>query len=67
MVIVPSYNEGKAVRQTVQQLLAARMRVVVVDDGSRDETPEVLRGLNIDYVRHPVNLGQGAALQTGMT
>jgi glycosyltransferase involved in cell wall biosynthesis len=67
MVIVPSYNEGKAVGATVQRLLAAGFRVVVVDDGSRDDTPDVLRALPVDYIRHPVNLGQGAALQTGMT
>jgi glycosyltransferase involved in cell wall biosynthesis len=67
MVIVPSYNEGKAVGATVQRLLAAGYRVVVVDDGSRDDTPDVLRALPVDYIRHPVNLGQGAALQTGMT
>jgi glycosyltransferase involved in cell wall biosynthesis len=47
-------------------LLAAGYRVVVVDDGSTDETPEV-RHLPIVYLRHAVNLGQGAALQTGMT
>jgi glycosyltransferase involved in cell wall biosynthesis len=67
MVIVPAYNEAKAVGATVERLLAAGFRVVVVDDGSRDDTAEVLRPLAIDYIRHPVNLGQGAALQTGMT
>jgi glycosyltransferase involved in cell wall biosynthesis len=67
MVIVPVYNEGKAVGATVQRLLAAGYRVVAVDDGSRDETPGVLRALPVDYIRHPVNLGQGAALQTGMS
>jgi glycosyltransferase involved in cell wall biosynthesis len=66
MVIVPAYNEGKAVGATVERLLAAGFRVVVVDDGSRDDTPQVVRALAVDYVRHPVNLGQGAALQTGM-
>jgi glycosyltransferase involved in cell wall biosynthesis len=66
IVIVPAFNEGRVVRETVGQLLAAGLRVVVVDDGSHDETPDVLRGLNIDYIRHPVNLGQGAALRTGM-
>jgi glycosyltransferase involved in cell wall biosynthesis len=66
LVIVPAYNEGKAVRATVERLLASGYRVVVVDDGSSDETTEVRR-LPIVYLRHAVNLGQGAALQTGMT
>jgi polyprenyl-phospho-N-acetylgalactosaminyl synthase len=67
MVIVPAYNEGRAVGPTIERLLTAGFRVVVVDDGSRDETREVVCALPVDYVRHPVNLGQGAALQTGMT
>jgi polyprenyl-phospho-N-acetylgalactosaminyl synthase len=66
LVIVPAYNEGKALKATVERLLAAGYKVVVVDDGSTDETPEI-RGLPIVYLRHAVNLGQGAALQTGMT
>ena len=66
LVIVPAYNEGRVVTATVERLLAAGYQVVVVDDGSSDETVEV-RHLPIVYLRHPVNLGQGAALQTGMT
>ena len=66
LVIVPAYNEGRVVTATVERLLAAGYKVVVVDDGSSDDTVEV-RHLPIVYLRHPVNLGQGAALQTGMT
>jgi glycosyltransferase involved in cell wall biosynthesis len=66
VVIVPAFNEGKVVGTTVDQLLSAGHRVVIVDDGSTDNTPEVRR-LPIVYLRHAVNLGQGAALQTGMT
>jgi glycosyltransferase involved in cell wall biosynthesis len=65
LVIVPAFNEGRAVRTTVERLLAAGHRVVVVDDGSSDETMEVRR-LPVVYLRHAVNLGQGAALETGM-
>ena len=66
LVIVPAYNEGSAIQTTVKRLLASGYRVVVVDDGSSDDTAEV-RHLPIVYLRHSVNLGQGAALQTGMT
>jgi len=66
LVIVPAYNEGRVITDTVERLLAAGYQVVVVDDGSSDETMEVRR-LPIVYLRHPVNLGQGAALQTDMT
>jgi polyprenyl-phospho-N-acetylgalactosaminyl synthase len=65
-VIVPAYNEARALRQTLAPLIAAGYRVVVVDDGSTDETAQVLERLSVTVVRHAVNLGQGAALQTGM-
>ena len=66
MVIVPAYNEGSVIQATVHLLLDAGYEVVVVDDGSQDETVAV-RELSVVYIRHAVNLGQGAALQTGMT
>lgn len=65
-VVVPTYNEGGVLRKTIGPLLESGYSVVVVDDGSTDETEDKLRDLAICYVRHPVNLGQGAALQTGM-
>jgi glycosyltransferase involved in cell wall biosynthesis len=42
-----------------------RTHVLVIDDGSRDGTADVARGLGAHVVSHPVNSGQGAALQTG--
>ncbi len=66
-VVIPAYNEGPVIRETVQGVLNAGYRVVVVDDCSQDNTTQQLEGLPAYVVRHPVNLGQGAALQTGMT
>lgn len=66
-VVIPAYNEGRAIRPVVQSLLALTYSVVVIDDGSGDDTWEILNSLPVYAVRHPVNLGQGAALQTGMT
>lgn len=64
-VIVPAYNEGKIIAQTVSRLLEHPYEVVVIDDGSQDETRKLLQGLKIHLLSHPINLGQGAALQTG--
>ena len=50
----------------VQALTAAGYKVVVVDDGSADGTAEAVAALPAHVLRHPVNLGQGAALETGM-
>ena len=64
--VVPAYQEAAVLPATVRDVLAYGYSVVVVDDGSRDGTEEALRGLPVHYVRHATNLGQGAALQTGM-
>jgi len=65
-IIVPSYNEGAVLAETVRALLPLGHEVVVVDDGSRDDPGELLAGLPVHLLRHAINLGQGAALQTGM-
>jgi glycosyltransferase involved in cell wall biosynthesis len=66
-VIVAAYNEGRVLRHTVAPLLEQGYSVVVVDDGSADDTFAAARGLPVHCLRHAVNLGQGAALQTGMS
>lgn len=65
-VIIPCYNEAKVVRQTVTTVLEKGYSVVVVDDCSKDGSKKQLADLPIYYLRHRVNMGQGAALQTGI-
>lgn len=65
-IILPCYNEGFIIRQTVTSLLEFDYNVVVIDDASTDNTCKQLSGLPLYYLRHPVNLGQGAAIQTGI-
>jgi glycosyltransferase involved in cell wall biosynthesis len=65
-VVVPAYNEAARIRDTLDGLLAAYPKVVVVDDGSTDGTFEAAKELAPYVVRHLVNRGQGAALQTGI-
>ncbi len=66
-VVVPAYNEGRVVRASLRPLVEAGYSVVVVDDGSSDNTWRQLKGLGVYRLRHPFNLGQGAALQTGVS
>jgi glycosyltransferase involved in cell wall biosynthesis len=66
-LIVPAYNEGRALAATLAGIVGRRMSVVVVDDGSRDDTASVAAEFPVHVLRHAINLGQGAALQTGMT
>jgi len=65
-VIIPCFNEGAIIRRTVNGVLSCGYTVVVVDDASWDNTREELKGVPAYYIRHQVNLGQGAALQTGI-
>lgn len=63
--IIPAYNEGLAVKDTIDQI-PEDFRVVCVNDGSRDDTLRYLQDTCAEIVSHSVNLGQGAALQTGI-
>lgn len=66
-IIVPCYNEGAVLRETLNGILAlGYSNIVVVDDGSIQNPWQSLEDLPIHFIRHTVNLGQGAALQTGM-
>jgi hypothetical protein len=67
LVIVPALNEEESLPVTLDELArkAPGCRVLVVDDGSRDRTTAVARERGVAVVTHAVNLGVGAALQTG--
>jgi glycosyltransferase involved in cell wall biosynthesis len=66
-IVIPAYNEGPILKATLQLLLQQKYAVVVVDDGSTDDTWALLADLPVYTLRHSINLGQGAALQTGTT
>jgi polyprenyl-phospho-N-acetylgalactosaminyl synthase len=66
-IVVPAYNEARVLAGVISDLKRdAQQQIVVVDDGSSDATPEVAAGSGAFVLRHPINLGQGAALQTGI-
>jgi glycosyltransferase involved in cell wall biosynthesis len=65
-VICAAYNEATTIGRVVADLRGSGYRVVAVDDGSRDGTRHIAAAAGADVVVHPVNLGQGAALQTGI-
>jgi polyprenyl-phospho-N-acetylgalactosaminyl synthase len=65
-VVVPAYREADVIAHTVGALVERFPHVVVVDDGSPDATAARARQAGAVVLRHPFNLGQGAALQTGI-
>jgi dolichyl-phosphate beta-glucosyltransferase len=76
-VVVPAYNEASRLPPSLEKILAylrasgRSHEVIVVDDGSRDDTVAAVERLNaggagIRLVRHQVNLGKGAAVRTGV-
>ncbi len=65
-MVIAAYHEGKVIRDVVVGVVREGWSVVVVDDGSRDDTADAARIPGVHVVRHGINLGQGAALQTGI-
>ncbi|MFL6061441.1 MAG: glycosyltransferase family 2 protein [Marmoricola sp.] len=64
-VVVPVFNEAETIAEVVVALRASFPHVVCVDDGSADESAVMARAAGAQVLRHAVNQGQGAALQTG--
>ncbi len=79
-VVIPAYNEEDGIAEIMNRVLAVEkdlppvgveaLELLVVNDGSRDRTEEIARGIaadapNVRVISHPVNRGYGAALKTG--
>ncbi len=65
-VIIPCFNEAPVVRSVIDEVIQHFPHVVVVDDGSRDGSAAEVLMTGARLVQHPVNLGAGAAYQTGI-
>ena len=66
-VVIPLYNEATMIGGVVDELRTQFAHVVCVDDGSSDDSVAVAEAAGARVIRHPHNLGQGAALQTGIS
>jgi len=72
VLLIPAFNEAPRLPAVLAKIAAldsaalrADLEVVVIDDGSRDGTAQIARAAGATVLRHPFNLGYGAALQTG--
>jgi len=68
-IILPAYNEARIIGSLIEEVrtLYPSFHVVVVDDCSRDTTADQAKRAGADVIRHSINLGQGAAVKTGIT
>jgi glycosyltransferase involved in cell wall biosynthesis len=71
-IVIPAYNEQAAISATIDTVRnvfeshGVKTEVIVVDDGSSDATADIAAGCGATVVRHPENLGYGAALKSGI-
>ena len=65
-IIIPAYNEHNVIQSVVKQITGFQYSIVVIDDGSDKSLFSSLENVPVYFLRHRLNLGQGAALQTGI-
>lgn len=67
-VVIPAYNEEKAIGDILSDLISCNknLEIIVVDDGSIDNTSAVAKDKGVKVIRHPENIGYGAALKSGI-
>jgi len=64
---IPAYNQEQSIEQVVRSTLKHVDHVIVVDDGSFDKTAEIAENTGALVIRHPMNMGYGAAVKSGFT
>lgn len=68
LALIPAYNAAESITATVEALrtVPGIETVVVIDDGSHDDTARLAAAAGAEVIRHPQNMGKGAALNTGL-
>ncbi|MBJ6801050.1 glycosyltransferase family 2 protein [Geomonas propionica] len=66
LAIIPAYNEARNITAVIEDLKSFRGDILVVNDGSTDDTAAVAKSLGAHVVSHPFNLGIGGTVQTGL-
>jgi glycosyltransferase involved in cell wall biosynthesis len=64
-ILIPAYNAQETLGSVLEKIEPLKMDTIVVNDGSSDETKRVASENGAQLLEHPLNLGKGAALQTG--
>ena len=67
LVIVPIYNEADNLEFVIKDLKKYFDNILVIDDGSIDKSFIILNQLGVNFIQHCVNIGQGAAIDSGLS
>src|SRR5699024_11229302 len=65
-LIIPCFNEGPVIQEVIENARETSPNIVAVNDGSSDDSAARIHAGGAHLVNHPVNLGQGAGIQTGV-
>lgn len=67
LVLIPAYNEEKNIADVIHNIrkVSSEFDILVIDDGSKDQTTSIIENLGVNLISLPYNLGYGVALQTG--
>ena len=65
-IIIPVYNEAEVIGGVIKNVKKQFQNVICIDDGSKDDSAAEIKKSGAILIRHPINIGQGAALQTGI-
>lgn len=65
-IVIPVYNEATVIRGVLEEVLKNFSNIICVNDGSRDNSSKEISMTTATLIEHPINMGQGAALQTGI-
>ncbi len=67
-VVIPAYNAEATIKDIIKELAGMGLKkenIIVIDDGSADQTYRIVKGLGVTVIHHPKNLGKGASLKDG--
>jgi glycosyltransferase involved in cell wall biosynthesis len=66
-IVLPAYNEGKVIKEVITDIQKEGYKnIIVIDDGSLDDTYSRAKSTGVIVLKHPINRGKGAATQTGI-
>ena len=64
-VVIPSFNVEKSIQEVINRIPKEKYEIIVVDDGSKDNTGKIAKKSGVNVITHEINCGKGKAMRTG--